>query len=55
MAQGPGFSEFTRMREVVEDQDAARRKGDAAAARVREAYTWDHVARRIRDRLTELG
>lgn len=44
-----------RMREVVEDQDGARRRGEAAAARVRERYTWAHVAQRIHGRLTELG
>jgi GT2 family glycosyltransferase len=43
------------MREVFDHPEAAREKGLAAAAEVASRYTWDHAARRVKERLAELG
>ncbi len=43
------------MREVADDPEAARVKGLAAAAEVAANWTWDHVARKVKTRLTEIG
>lgn len=42
------------MRAVVDDQSESRRRGAAAAQRVVDNYTWEHVAQRMRTRLAEL-
>ncbi|WP_147794096.1 glycosyltransferase [Cellulomonas sp. Y8] len=44
-----------RMREVAGSLDLARIKGEKAAQRVAENYTWEHAARRIANRLREIG
>jgi glycosyltransferase involved in cell wall biosynthesis len=43
------------LREVYEQRDEARRRGAAAAREMAERWTWRHAARRIRERLAELG
>jgi glycosyltransferase involved in cell wall biosynthesis len=43
------------MREVYADPDEGRRRGLAAAAEVAGRWTWQHAARRVRDRVLELG
>jgi GT2 family glycosyltransferase len=43
------------MREVVNDQAEARRRGQAAAAEVAQNWTWEVAAQRVRKRLAELG
>ena len=43
------------MRQVFLDPDEGRRRGLAAAAEVASRWTWEHSARRIRDRILELG
>lgn len=41
----PDFDQLRRlMREVVENRTEARRRGDLAAASIREQWTWDHAA-----------
>lgn len=43
------------MRQVVDDPDAARARGLAAAAEVAANWTWDHVAAKVKSRLLEIG
>lgn len=43
------------LREVFENRMAAQQKGARAAADVAARFTWDHAARRIRERLTAIG
>jgi glycosyltransferase involved in cell wall biosynthesis len=43
------------MREVAGSLDLARIKGEKAAQRVAENYTWEHAARRIANGLREIG
>jgi hypothetical protein len=45
----------TLMREVYSHPERARAKGLAAASRVVENYSWDHVALRVKERLLELS
>jgi GT2 family glycosyltransferase/glycosyltransferase involved in cell wall biosynthesis len=52
----PDFDHLrARMRQVVNDQDAAAARGLAASRRAAERYTWAHAAERIKDRLTAIG
>jgi len=43
------------MRQVADNPEAARVKGLAAAAEVASTWTWDHVARKVKARLLEIG
>jgi len=43
------------LRWVYHHHDEARRKGEAAARRIRTAHTWDHAARGVLARLSEAG
>jgi GT2 family glycosyltransferase/glycosyltransferase involved in cell wall biosynthesis len=43
------------LREVYENRDEARRRGEAAAREMAQKWTWDHSARKIIARLESLG
>ncbi len=43
------------LRQVYDDREEARRRGIAAAREMAERWTWDHTARKILARLTELN
>jgi len=43
------------MRHVYENRDEASQKGRLAAERIASKWTWDHAAKRIKERLLEVG
>lgn len=52
----PSESHLRRlMREIVKNPEAARAKGEAAAAHARARWTWDHAARRMAALLNNAG